>query len=276
MTQACKALRYPAPWTEQFLRALLERSTKPDIRGMACLVLARSLASRRSIAVDPWYARDGLSAFTSFMRQRVDAAWIAYITTTDLRQVDEEAERLFRRATEEFGQVVYARGAQGRKITVAEVARSEWTEFRKPAPGRRVPEIDADDAAGKRLRLSDFQGKVVVLCFGGLSDPRCRSTYTLLRTLNETYKHQPFAVLSVETDTDLESLHRALHDGTITWRCWPDRESRNPIAAACRVTAVPTLLILDRDGTIRFMNPRADHVEDQVRSLLPQADPGQN
>ena len=112
--EACRhASRYPAPWTEQFLRTLLEHSRNRDVRGMACLALARLIADRRSIAVDPWFAKEAMSPFESYIRQRTDAFWIAYITTTDMKEADEEADRLFQRAIEEFGSVIYLQSAKG-------------------------------------------------------------------------------------------------------------------------------------------------------------------
>lgn len=271
--EACRhALRYPAPWTEQFLRTLLERSRNRDVRGMACLALARMIADRRSIAVDPWFAKEGMSPFESYLRQRADAFWIAYLTTTDTKEADDEADRLFRRAIEEFGSVIYLRSATGLQRTVADIARSEWNEFRKPTVGRVAPEIDGEGADGKRFKLSDFRGKIVVLCFSSAGDPRCGETYPRLHRLLDRFKDQPIALLSVESEKEREALGKAIREGTIIWRCWWDRGIGGPIATAWGVTSMPTLFILDRDGVVRSKGIKADQLEKAVEVLLKSSD----
>lgn len=267
--EACRhALRYPAPWTEQFLRTLLQQSKNRDVRGMACLGLARLIADRRSIAVDPWFAKEGMSPFHSFLRQRTDAFCIAYLTTTDTKEADEEANRLYKRAIDEFGSVTYVQSTTGRQWTIADIARSEWNEFGKPAVGRIAPEIKGEDAEGKQLKLSDSRGKIVVLCFSSAEDPRCRKTYARLRRLSDHFKEQPFALLGVEWDKERETLGKAIREGAITWRCWCDRGIGGPIATAWDVNSMPTLFILDRDGVIRSKDTQADQLEKAVEALL--------
>ncbi len=268
-----RALQYPSPWTEQFLRTLLEHSTNRDLRGMACLGLADLLTTRRELSVNPWFAKEKMSPFESYLRQRSDALYIGYLISTDRRSASEEAERLFKRAIDEFGDILYdQRMVPGRpNRTIAEVARSEWNEF-KTAVGSLAPEIDGEDANGKRFKLSDFRGKVVVLSFTGVSAPQCRDTYSQLRRLLVHYKNQPFAVQSVESAKEREPLIQAIREKTITWSCWWDHGIGGPIATAWSVTSIPTFVILDRDGLIRSRGIQADQLEATVGALLKSGD----
>ena len=83
----------------------------------------------------------------------------------DLRRQDrakavEEAEALFERAARDYGDVKLPDGD-----TVAEKAEAELFEIRHLAVGKEAPDIEGEDQDGKRFKLSDYRGKVVLLDF---------------------------------------------------------------------------------------------------------------
>ena len=49
--------------------------------------------------------------------------------------------------------------------TVADKAKSELFEIRFLAIGKTAPDIEGEDQDGKKFRLSDYKGKVVLLDF---------------------------------------------------------------------------------------------------------------
>ena len=57
---------YAAPWTEGYLRTVLERSHDRDIRGVACLHLAQLLGYRMKLHANPSFASRAEVAFRSF------------------------------------------------------------------------------------------------------------------------------------------------------------------------------------------------------------------
>ncbi|MEX2272305.1 MAG: redoxin domain-containing protein [Vicinamibacterales bacterium] len=67
--------------------------------------------------------------------------------------------------------------------------------------GTVAPDIAGKDLDGVEFKLSDYRGKVVVLVFSGDWCGPCRSEYPYQRLLLEVYKDQPFAILSVNSDT---------------------------------------------------------------------------
>jgi hypothetical protein len=72
-----------------------------------------------------------------------------------------EAEKLFEQVVARFGDVKTRRG------TLGDAAKGELFEIRNLAIGKVAPEIEGADAEGKKLKLSDYCGKVVVLDFWG-------------------------------------------------------------------------------------------------------------
>jgi hypothetical protein len=74
-----------------------------------------------------------------------------------------EAETLFERVRKEFGDVKFGRGDR----TYGSMADGYLFELRNLAIGKKAPEIEGEDIDGKKFRLSDYRGKVVVLDFWG-------------------------------------------------------------------------------------------------------------
>jgi hypothetical protein len=76
-------------------------------------------------------------------------------------KVAKEAEELFERVAREFGDVKSYRG------TLADAAKADLFEIRNLVIGKKAPEIEGEDIDGKKFKLSDYRGKVVVLDFWG-------------------------------------------------------------------------------------------------------------
>jgi outer membrane protein assembly factor BamB len=141
---------------ETFLRTLLEKSPHKDVRGLACLGLAQFLNDRLrrldQIKEQPELAKEYEALFgKDFLTrlQRQDRAGAA-----------KEVETLFERAGKEYGDVKIP--YEG---TVAQKVKAELFEFRHLLVGKEAPEIEGVDQDGRRFKLSDYKGKVVLLDF---------------------------------------------------------------------------------------------------------------
>ena len=117
--------------SETLLRTLLEKSPHKDVQGQACLALAQNLKNRGRGQPNQ---KDN--------------------------ELPKEAEELFERAVAKFADVkVQFYG------TVGDKAKAELFEIRNLAIGKTAPDIEGVDQDGKKFKLSDYKGKVVLLDF---------------------------------------------------------------------------------------------------------------
>jgi hypothetical protein len=119
---------------EYFLRTLMEKDSRREVRGVACLSLAQALKKRA----------DGMTA--------ADAE--------KAKKLRRESDKLFERAADEYADVkldFYG--------TVGAKAKSELFDQRYLSVGKPAPEIVGEDQDGKKFKLSDYAGKVVLLDF---------------------------------------------------------------------------------------------------------------
>ena len=257
---------------ERFLRTVLEKAPTREARGNACVGLAMYLATKRQVALDPWFEAPDPSAFTTYNVSRFDPSFVPYIHSADPAALFHEASRLFERAIAEFPDLRSQRSGR----SLAEIARSELHELLDLSVGRVAPDITGTDADGNSFKLSDYRGKVVVLTFSGNWCGPCRAMYPDERDLVKRLKDQPFAIVSVNTDGERSTLQKSIKDGEITWRCWWDGPD-GPICKQWNVRSYPTVYVLDRAGVIRFRDLRDTRLDRAVMTLIeesPRRKPG--
>jgi hypothetical protein len=155
--EACRRMSYGfSKECETFLRTVLEMNPHSDVQGQACLRLAQFLNARSQrldlLREQPQMAKRYEGWF--------DEDYLTTLQRQDRAEAVREAEAFFERAAEQYGDVKlpYA-------DTVGVKAKSELHEIRHLSVGKEAPDIDGDDQDGKRFKLSDYRGKVVLLYF---------------------------------------------------------------------------------------------------------------
>jgi hypothetical protein len=144
------------PEHESFLRTVLAKSPHRDVQALACLSLAQFLNNRMQRLDD---ARDRPEVAKAHVKL-FGGDYIAALQRTDRATVAREIEALFEQAAGAYraAKIPYAG-------TVGERAQAELFEFRNLQVGKTAPDIEGQDQDGKRFKLSDYRGKVVLLDF---------------------------------------------------------------------------------------------------------------
>ncbi len=90
------------------------------------------------------------------------------------------------------------------------------------------------------------------------------------RSLVKELADKPFALIGVNSDTDLEELKPRLKEENITWRSfWNGAEgTRGNIAERWNVQSWPTIYVLDAEGVIRYKNVRGDDLDQAIETLI--------
>jgi hypothetical protein len=157
LAETCKRVHYGfRQECETFLRTVLEKSPHQEVRALACLRLAQFLKHR-------WVRLDLLQDQPELARRYEGLYGKEYLDALrrqDRSQAESEAEVIFERAIKHFGDVKLPFGG-----TVGETAGTEPYEIRYLSVGNVAPEIEGEDQDGRKFKLSDYRGKVVLLYF---------------------------------------------------------------------------------------------------------------
>src|SRR5262245_32876196 len=142
---------------EPLLRAVLAKNPHRDVQAQACLALARCLNNRLQrldiIRQEPKLEREFADLFGK--------EYLVSLQQQNRAAVEKEVEAVFERAVREFGDVQMTDGDG----TVGVKAESDLFEMRHLAVGKEAPDIEGEDQEGKKFKLSDYRGKVVLLDF---------------------------------------------------------------------------------------------------------------
>jgi hypothetical protein len=147
--------------SRKLLHAVLEKNKHRPAQAQACRALAQqaenSLRLARRFKDQPELAK----RYESFMGKEA----IEALGKADLDKLSKEAEKLYERIVKQFADVTDARGGGG---TLGKMAEQKLEALRHPIlVGKPAPEIEGEDLDGKKFKLSDYRGKVVLLDFWG-------------------------------------------------------------------------------------------------------------
>jgi hypothetical protein len=121
---------------ELILRIVLEKNTKREVQGVACLALGQLIKKR--------------------------AEGIPESQVEEAKKVQKEAEQFLTRAQKDYGDV-----KAGYLGSVARHADGELFELLHLGKGMAVPDIEGEDLDAQKFNLSNYRGKVLLLDFWG-------------------------------------------------------------------------------------------------------------
>ena len=140
-------------------------------------------------------------------------------------------------------------------------------------PLKEIVALDfaAQSLDGKRVKLSDFRGKVVFLNFWATWCGPCKSEVKDIDKLHDTLKNEAFAVVAVDLREDKRIVSAFMAREKLDFPVYLDPDG--DIAALYGVSGIPTTYIVDPDGRVagRAVGPRAWGSEESIelmRSLM--------
>jgi RNA polymerase sigma factor (sigma-70 family) len=244
----------PHPVAEKLLRTALEKSPHRDVRGLACFRLAESFGYQSELARQI----QQLPAMAQQVRQMLGDFYLKQFQTIDPDRSAKESEALFGRVRKEFAEV------KSQNETLGVAAWKELLARRRLSIGKVAPEIEGEDIFGRKMKLSDYRGRVVLLQFGtfrGISSHRA---------LVQRLEGKPFVLLGVLTGIgagDREDLKTLFRTDRVSLRAWWDPGSpTGPINQSWNAHSSP--FVLDARGVIRFKDVPPGPALDQAMDLL--------
>lgn len=125
--------------------------------------------------------------------------------------------------------------------------------------------------SGKNLRLSEYRGQVVMINFWASWCAPCRQEMPLLEDLYKKYKGLGFTLLGVNVEQDSSKASTLLRSIKVSFPILFD--NKNTVSKMYKVLAMPTTIIIDRDGNMRYLHKGykpgyEQEYQQQVRALI--------
>lgn len=137
-----------------------------------------------------------------------------------------------------------------RLSVVALVLASLLTIPALAAPPKDAPDITLTALSGRTLRVADLKGKVVLLDFWASWCIPCRRSFPEVDALHRELESKGLVVIAVNVDEQQKNAYTFLekfpHTMTIAF------DPKGTVAQAFNLQAMPSTMIVDRAGHIRF------------------------
>ncbi len=231
---------------EKLLKAVGEKATDKDAKGLALFLRGYMIGQKLDDEED----------------EKVVAALV------------KEATALLEEAAKVAPDVKVGSGTK----TIAAFAKSEIEGMQAIANlgvGKPAPEVESLLLDGKKTKLSDYKGKVVLLDVWATWCGPCVAMIPHERDLVKKLKDKPFTLVSVSVDDKKETLQKFMEKQEMPWVHWWDNGQENKVMKLYRVKAFPTMYLIDHTGVIRHKwvgSPGNDKLDAAIEALVKAAE----
>ncbi|MBI3545920.1 MAG: TlpA family protein disulfide reductase [Gammaproteobacteria bacterium] len=137
--------------------------------------------------------------------------------------------------------------------------------------GQPAPNFTLKSLKDKNLSLKEFRGQVVMVNFWATWCGPCRQEMPALNGLYEKYRDAGFMLFGVNTESDSANAAQMIAKLKVNYPILFDTEKK--VSALYRVSAMPTTVLIDRDGKIRYVQKGyltgyENTYQTQIRELL--------
>lgn len=144
------------------------------------------------------------------------------------------------------------------------------TLFKDVKVGNSYADFAQRDINGKLRKLSEFNGKVVLLEFWGSWCGPCRKQNPELVKIYNEFKEKGFEIFGVGAETKKEEWLDAVKTDGLTWTNVTDyKGDKNKAALIYGVSYYPTNFLIDKNGVIVARDLKGDKLREKLRELCP-------
>jgi peroxiredoxin len=137
--------------------------------------------------------------------------------------------------------------------------------------GNRAIDFQLPALDGKTVKLSDYRGKPVLLNFWATWCGPCRGEVPFLNQINTTYSSQGLVMLAVDVGENSTTIQNFMTSLNVSLPVLMD--GNTSVSKMYSLTGIPTTLMLDKDGIIRFKIigafPDKASIETALKTIMP-------
>lgn len=151
---------------------------------------------------------------------------------------------------------------QVEKIREQQDQQNAWT-------GKKAPELTLPDVNGKKVSISSFKGKYLLVDFWASWCQPCRAENPNVVAVYNKYKDKNFAILGVSLDKKKENWLQAIKEDQLKWTHVSDLAFWDSKAVTTfGFTGIPYNVLIDPDGNVIAEGLRGEELDNKLHEIF--------
>ena len=135
--------------------------------------------------------------------------------------------------------------------------------------GDKFVDFEMLDSNGRQRKLSEFEGKIVLLEFWASWCGPCLSDMPYLKKTYENYNKYGFEILAVSFDMNKEDWLKAIEENNLNWNHVTELKSYgNTAGFIYGVSGIPDNYLIDEKGIIKARDLRKDKLDKALEKMI--------
>ena len=140
--------------------------------------------------------------------------------------------------------------------------------YKNPKIGQKYVDFEMTDTNGETRRLSEFDGKLILLEFWASNCGPCRQENPILVKTYEKFKAKGFEVFAVSEDSNKENWLNAIKKDKLPWTQVSDLNRKNTASLIYGINGIPDNFLIDQNGIIVGRNLRGEILNKRLKEIL--------
>ncbi len=225
--------------------------------------------------------KEGITVFEELYKQLPDARYVAHsllelgLAYDKLSQHD-KADATFKKLIEhkkygsrskaKIAKKILKQDRSERKGILPNQAQPPPDNSKADLVGKPAPLFKVTDIKGKELSLEKYKGQVVLLDFWATWCGPCINELPNVQKTYEKYKDKKFQIIGISLDMSIKKLDTFLKGNELPWIHYLDKTAT--VSKQYRITAIPSMFLIDGKGVIRTTDLRGTKLEKAVDALV--------